>query len=152
MLIGSGDDKEAVKTRVQELGLQGHVEMPGTMTHEQVLERFQTADCFVLGCRIAKSGDRDGIPNVLAESMALGVPVIGTRVSGIPELVEHEQTGLLVDATRPEEMAAALKRIVTDQALRAKIIPAARRKVTEVFDNQKLIVELVALYRNLTNL
>lgn len=152
VLIGSGDEKDAVKARVRELGLEGHVEMPGTMAHEQVLERFQTADCFVLGCRIAKSGDRDGIPNVLAESMALGVPVIGTRVSGIPELVEHEQTGLLVDATRPEEMAAALKRIVTDQALRAKIIPAARRKVTEVFDNQKLIVELVALYRNLTNL
>jgi len=152
VLIGSGDDKEAVKARVRELGLEGHVEMPGTMAHEQVLERFQNADCFVLGCRIARSGDRDGIPNVLAESMALGVPVIGTRVSGIPELVEHEETGLLVDATRPEEMAAALKRIATDQALRAKIIPAARQKVTEVFDNKKLIVELVALYRSLTNL
>lgn len=152
VLIGSGDEKDAVKARVRELGLEGHVEMPGTMAHEQVLKRFQTADCFVLGCRIAKSGDRDGIPNVLAESMALGVPVIGTRVSGIPELVEHEQTGLLVNATRPEELAEALRRIVTDQALRAKIIPAARQKVTEVFDNQKLIVELVALYRNLTNL
>ncbi|SFL79174.1 Glycosyltransferase involved in cell wall bisynthesis [Desulfomicrobium norvegicum] len=152
VLIGSGDDKDAVKARVRELGLEGHVEMPGTMAHDQVLEHFQTADCFVLGCRIARSGDRDGIPNVLAESMAMGVPVIGTRVSGIPELVEHEETGLLVDATRPEELAAALKRIVTDQALRAKIIPAARQKVTEVFDNKKLIVELIALYRNLTNL
>jgi glycosyltransferase involved in cell wall biosynthesis len=152
VLIGSGDEKEAVKARVRKLGLEGHVEMPGTMAHEQVLERFQTADCFVLGCRVAQSGDRDGIPNVLAESMALGVPVIGTRVSGIPELVEHEETGLLVDATRPEELAEALRRIVTDQALRAKIIPAARQKVTEVFDNQQLIVELVALYRNLTNL
>jgi glycosyltransferase involved in cell wall biosynthesis len=152
VLIGSGDDRGAVKARVRELGLEKHVEMPGTMTHEQVLERFQHADCFVLGCRIAKSGDRDGIPNVLAESMAMGVPVIGTRVSGIPELVEHEQTGLLVDATRPEELAEALRRVVTDQALRGKIIPTARQKVTEVFDNQKLIVELVALYRNLTNL
>jgi glycosyltransferase involved in cell wall biosynthesis len=80
--------------------------LTGTLAHEQVLERFQQADCFVLGCKVAGSGDRDGIPNVLAESMALGVPVIGTRVSGIPELVEHEQTGLLVDATRPEELAA----------------------------------------------
>ena len=152
VLIGSGDDKEAVKARVRELGLEKHVEMPGTMTHEQVLERFQRADCFVLGCRIARSGDRDGIPNVLAESMALGVPVIGTRVSGIPELVDHEETGLLVNATHPEELAAALKRIVTDQALRETVIPAARQRVTEVFDNRKLIVELVALYRSLTNL
>lgn len=152
VLIGSGDDKDAVKARVRELGLEGHVEMPGTMAHEQVLERFRSADCFVLGCRIARSGDRDGIPNVLAESMAMGVPVIGTRVSGIPELVEHEGTGLLVDATRPEELAASLKRIVTDQALRRRVIPAARQRVTEVFDNKKLILELVALYRNLTNL
>jgi Glycosyltransferase len=117
-----------------------------------VLEHFQHADCFVLGCKVAASGDRDGIPNVLAESMALGVPVIGTRVSGIPELVDHEQTGLLVDATKPDELAAALKRIVTDQPLRERIIPAARERVRQVFDNKQLIEELVTLYRNLTHL
>jgi glycosyltransferase involved in cell wall biosynthesis len=152
VLVGSGDDKEAVKARVQELGLQDRVEMTGTMTHEQVLERFQQADCFVLGCKVAASGDRDGIPNVMAESMALGVPVVATNVSGIPELLEHGETGLLADATDPAEFAAALKRAVTDGALRARVIPAARQKVTDVFDNRKLIVELVELYRNQTNL
>jgi glycosyltransferase involved in cell wall biosynthesis len=152
VLVGSGDDKEAVKARVQELGLQDRVEMTGTMAHEQVLERFRQADCFVLGCKVAASGDRDGIPNVMAESMALGVPVVATRVSGIPELLEHEETGLLADATDPAEFAAALKRAVTDEALRARVIPAARQKVTDVFDNRKLIVELVELYRNQTNL
>jgi glycosyltransferase involved in cell wall biosynthesis len=134
VLIGSGDDTEAVRTRVRELGLENHVELAGTMTHEQVLERFQHADCFVLGCKVAASGDRDGIPNVIAESMALGVPVIGTRVSGIPELVDHEETGLLVDAANPRELADALKRIVTDLPLRERVIPAARRRVTDVFD------------------
>jgi glycosyltransferase involved in cell wall biosynthesis len=152
VLIGSGDDKEAIRIRVRELGLEGHVEMPGTMAHEQVLEHFQRADCFVLGCKVAANGDRDGIPNVLAESMAIGVPVIGTRVSGIPELVDHEETGLLVDATRPEELAAALQRIVTDRELRHKIIPAARRRIAEIFDNKKLIRELAGLYRDLTRL
>ncbi|KAF5040657.1 D-inositol-3-phosphate glycosyltransferase [anaerobic digester metagenome] len=152
VLIGSGDDKEAVRARVRELGLENHVELAGTMTHEQVLERFQHADCFVLGCKVAASGDRDGIPNVIAESMALGVPVIGTRVSGIPELVDHEETGLLVDAANPRELADALKRIVTDLPLRGRVIPAARQRVTDVFDNRKLIRELVALYRDLTRL
>lgn len=152
VLIGSGEDKEAIRARVRELDLEQHVEMTGTMAHEDVLERFRQADCFVLGCKVAANGDRDGIPNVLAESMALGVPVIGTRVSGIPELVDHERTGLLVDATNSAELAAALKRIVTDQALRAQIIPAARQRVTEVFDNRKLIHELVDLYRQLTHL
>ena len=152
VLIGSGDEREAVKARVRELGLERHVEMTGTMAHEQVLERFGQADCFVLGCKVAANGDRDGIPNVLAESMALGVPVIGTRVSGIPELVENEETGLLVDATNPEELAAALRRIVTDRPLRQRVIPAARQRVAEVFDNRKLIRELVDLYRDLTHL
>ncbi|KAB2888498.1 MAG: glycosyltransferase family 4 protein [Desulfobulbaceae bacterium] len=152
VLIGDGDDREMIVEKIRALGLEKQVEMTGTLTHEQVLQHFRQADCFVLGCRIAKSGDRDGIPNVLAESMAIGVPVIGTRVSGIPELVEHERTGLLVDAAQPVELAAALRRIVTDIELRQQIIPAAREKVTEVFDNRRLIRDLVALYRQLTHL
>ena len=152
ILIGDGDDREAITSKIHTLGLDDRVTLPGTLAHEQVLEFFQQADCFVLGCRIAKSGDRDGIPNVLAESMALGVPVVGTRVSGIPELVEHEVTGMLVDASNPQEFAQTLKRIVTDQALRQRIIPAARERISQVFDNKQLIEVLVALYRNLTKL
>lgn len=152
ILIGDGDDKEAITRKIHDLGLSQRVTLPGTLAHEQVLEMFQKADCFVLGCRIAKSGDRDGIPNVLAESMALGVPVVGTRVSGIPELVEHEVTGMLADAGNPQEFAQTLKRIVTDQELRQRIIPAARERVSQVFDNKQLIEVLVALYRNLTKL
>lgn len=152
VLIGDGDDRAELAATIDRLGLTDHVTMTGTQTHEQVLQHFQQADCFVLGCKIASSGDRDGIPNVLAESMALGVPVIATRVSGIPELVHHEETGLLVDAGNAPELAAALKRIVTDQKLRDQLIPAARRKVSEVFDNKQLIGELVAHYRRLTSL
>ncbi len=152
LLIGDGDDKEQITARIGDLGLTERVTLAGTLAHEQVLEMFQQADCFVLGCRIAKSGDRDGIPNVLAESMALGVPVVGTRVSGIPELVEHEVTGMLADASNPQELAHTLKRIVTDQGLRQRIIPAAREQVSRVFDNKQLIEVLVALYRNLTKL
>ncbi len=152
ILIGDGDDKEKITTRIRELGLSEHVILSGTLAHEQVLEQFQGADCFILGCKIARNGDRDGIPNVLAESMALGVPVVGTRVSGIPELVEHEHTGMLADATRPQELAQTLKRIVTDQKLRDHIIPAARERVSQVFDNKQLIQDLVTLYRDLTKL
>ncbi len=152
ILIGDGHDKAMITARIEGLGLTAQVTLAGTLAHEQVLEQFQRADCFVLGCKIAKSGDRDGIPNVLAESMALGVPVVGTRISGIPELVEHEHTGLLVDATKPEELAQALKRIVTDLQLRAHIIAAARERVAQVFDNKQLILDLVELYRNLTKL
>ena len=152
ILIGDGDDRKLIAARIRALDLAGHVTLTGTLAHEQVLEKFQQADCFVLGCRIAGNGDRDGIPNVLAESMALGVPVVGTRVSGIPELVDHEHTGMLADASNPDELARTLQRIVTDQELREHIIPAARERVSQVFDNKQLIQELVTLYRDLTRL
>lgn len=148
LLIGDGEDKENIARHIHALNLDKQVTMPGTLPHEEVLEHFQHADCFVLGCRIAGNGDRDGIPNVLAESMALGVPVVATRVSAIPELVDHEQSGLLVDTTCPAELAAALQRMVTDQPLRDRIIPAARRRVSEIFDNRALISELTTLYRS----
>ena len=152
VLIGDGDDKERVQSQIQDLGLAGHVTLTGTLAHEQVLEQFQQADCFVLGCKIAGSGDRDGIPNVMAESMAMGVPVVNTPVSGVPELIENEHTGMLVNATDPQEFARTLKRIVTDLDLRAHIIPAARERVRQVFDNKQLIGELISLYRDLTKL
>lgn len=152
VLIGDGEDRAPLAALVHRLGLADRVTMTGTQTHEQVLRHFQEADCFVLGCKIAASGDRDGIPNVLAESMALGVPVVATAVSGIPELVHDEETGLLVDAANAEELAAALERMVVDGQLRERVIAAARRKVTEVFDNTQLIGELVGIYRRLTRL
>lgn len=152
VLIGDGDDKEQVAAQIHDLGLAGHVTLTGTLAHEQVLEQFQQADCFVLGCRIAGSGDRDGIPNVMAESMAMGVPVVNTPVSGVPELIEHEHTGMLVDATNPQDLARTLKRIVTDLDLREHIIPAARERVSQVFDNKQLIGELIRLYRDLTKI
>lgn len=147
VLIGDGDDRARLEAVVRDLGLTAQVEMTGTLAHEQVLEHFRQADCFVLGCKVAANGDRDGIPNVLAESMAMGVPVVGTPVSGLPELVEHEQTGLLVDATQPEVLAAALRRMLTDVELRQRVIPAARERVREIFDSSRLIRELAAIYK-----
>ena len=68
----------------------------GTQPHHVVLDHYRRADLFVLGCEVAANGDRDGIPNVLVESMAMGVPVVSTRVSAIPELVVDGETGLVV--------------------------------------------------------
>ena len=82
----------------------------------------------------------------------MGVPVVNTPVSGVPEVIEHEHTGMLVEATNPQEFARTLKRIVTDLELREHIIPAARERVSQVFDNKQLIGELISLYRDLTKL
>ncbi len=88
---------------------------------------------------MASNGDRDGIPNVLIESMAMGVPVVVTDISAIPELVENESTGLLVPPGQPDKLAEAMLRLLTDGELRNRIIAAGKQRVVRKFDNRQLI-------------
>ncbi|UCF91409.1 MAG: glycosyltransferase family 4 protein [Desulfobacterales bacterium] len=147
VLIGDGDDRQEILSLIQELGLQSVTRWLGTQPHHVVLEHYRRADLFVLGCEVAPNGDRDGIPNVLLESMAMGVPVVATAVSAIPELVENEKTGLLVPPGQPERLAQAMQRLLTDENLRNRVIPAARRRVVRDFDNEFLIGALADVYR-----
>ena len=146
-LIGDGEDRSRIESLIGKLDLRADVQLLGTQPHDVVLSHYQRADAFVLGCEVAANGDRDGIPNVFMESMAMGVPVVATRVSAIPEIVSDGQTGLLVEPGRPDEMAAALRRILTDSELRKRVIIAARQRVTERFDNRVLIQRLVEIYK-----
>lgn len=147
-LIGEGEDRDKLEALARELGIAERVRLLGALAHEAVIERFRASHAFVLGCRIAENGDRDGIPNVVAESMALGVPVAATDVSGIPELVEDGTTGLTCPPGDPAALAAILRGLLTDAALRARVIPAAREKVERVFDNRTLILRIADIYRN----
>jgi len=146
-LIGDGDDRELILALVRTLGLEETTRWLGTLPHEKVLDHYRRAHLFVLGCEVATNGDRDGIPNVLVESMALGVPVVATDVSAIPELIEHERTGLLVPPRQPGELGRAMKRLLCDEDLRADITMRARDKVWYEFDNQRLIADLADIYR-----
>lgn len=146
-LIGDGEERERIGSLIKELGLAPFALLPGTLSHEAVLDHYLSADVFVLGCEIAPDGDRDGIPNVLLESMAVGVPVVATNISAIPELVVEGETGLLVPPAQPEKMARALIRLLTDMTLRERVIDAARKRVVQTFDNQTLIGGLATVYR-----
>lgn len=146
-LIGDGEDREKILAVIRSLGLSETCRWMGTLPHEAVLGHYRSADLFVLGCEIAENGDRDGIPNVYIEAMALGVPVVGTRVSAVPELISHGRTGLLVPPGAPGELAAAMQRLLTDVDLRARMIPAARERVRRDFDNRRLIGDLAEIYR-----
>lgn len=146
-LIGDGDDREVILSIIAELGLKPITQWLGTQPHDVVLDHYRRADLFLLGCEIARNGDRDGIPNVLLESMAIGVPVVATQISAIPELVEDGKTGLLVPPGQPEALAGAVERLLTDMELRNRVINAAREKVVRDFDNRILIRELSDIYR-----
>ncbi|MGD9236129.1 MAG: glycosyltransferase family 4 protein [Desulfobacterales bacterium] len=145
-LIGDGDDRQKVLTLIKDLDLTAHTRWLGTQPHEVVLEHYQQAHLFVLGCEVAPNGDRDGIPNVLFESMAMGVPVLATHISAIPELVDNEETGLLVDPGQPQQLAEAMLRLLTEDTLRDRIIPAARQRVMQDFDNKQLIKSLADIF------
>jgi glycosyltransferase involved in cell wall biosynthesis len=80
--------------------------------------------------------------------MAMGVPVVVTRLSAIPELVENGKTGLLVAPGQPQQLAEAMLKMLTDEALRARVIPAARKRVLQDFDNHVLIKQLANVYKN----
>jgi glycosyltransferase involved in cell wall biosynthesis len=147
-LIGDGDDKEKILTLIADLGLSAHCSCLGTRTHEEVLRQFRQSDLFVLGCEIAKNGDRDGIPNVLVESLAMGVPALSTQVSAIPEILLNGKTGITVPPSEPEAMAAAMQRMLTDSQLRGYLIEGGKKFVRENFDNSLWIKQLAAIFRN----
>jgi glycosyltransferase involved in cell wall biosynthesis len=146
-LIGDGEDRDSILELIRELGLENDCRWLGTLPHEKVLDRYRQADLFVLGCEIAPSGDRDGIPNVLIEAMAMGAPAVATRVSALPELIRDGETGLLVSPRQPDALADAMVRLLTDAGLRERMIPAAREFVKREFDNGRLIQDLAGIYR-----
>jgi glycosyltransferase involved in cell wall biosynthesis len=145
--IGGGEDREKITSFIQDLNLESVTQLLGTQPHQVVLDHYQKSDLFVLGCEVAPDGDRDGIPNVLAESMAVGLPVVATHISGIPELVEHGRTGLLVSSGQPDKLAEAILRMLTDVELRNRVCAEGKKRVVREFDNRQLIRELADIYR-----
>jgi glycosyltransferase involved in cell wall biosynthesis len=146
-LIGDGDDLDKLLVLIRDLGLSGSCKWVGTLAHEHVLDYYRRSDLFVLGCEQAANGDRDGIPNVFVESLAMGLPVVGTRLSAIPELIEDGETGLLVQPGNDEEMARAMLRILTETQLRERIISSGKKRVRQAFNNRELINDLFSVYQ-----
>jgi glycosyltransferase involved in cell wall biosynthesis len=133
-IVGSGPLRSQLLDAVGRLGLGDQVTLRGSMTHRELIERYRAADLFVLAPRIAENGDRDGIPNVIAEAMAIGVPVVATDVSGIPELVRDGRTGLLAPSRNPLVLAAAMERLLVDRELARRLAGEARRVLAREFD------------------
>ena len=112
-IIGYGPEEDALRRQIEARGLKGVVRLSGKRPQDEVLARMKSAAVFALPCRVLDDGDRDGIPNVILEALALQTPVVSTRVSGIPEIITHEKTGLLVEPDDAAALKIALLQILT---------------------------------------
>jgi glycosyltransferase involved in cell wall biosynthesis len=149
LLIGGGDLQhiEGIRSLIERLNLEHVVTLQQAVTQEELRQIYERATLFALPCQIIESGDRDGIPNVLVEAMAMELPVISTGVSGIPELIEHRENGLLVPQKDAAALAEAIVELLENPGLRFKLGRAARITVCRNFDARQNIRALRNLFR-----
>jgi glycosyltransferase involved in cell wall biosynthesis len=148
-IVGDGPLLPVLRDQVASLGLQDDVVLTGPLRYPEVVDRYRHATAFALPCIIAPDGDRDGIPNVILEAMAAAVPVVSTPVSGIPEVLRHEDTGLVVSPESPGEIADALERLIDDAALGVRLGEAGREFVRSEFDLERNIDRLVERFQTI---
>jgi glycosyltransferase involved in cell wall biosynthesis len=140
-----GPDAGTVRGLVAELCPE-LVRFTGPLSQCELLSLYRHADVFALACRVDGDGDRDGIPNVMVEAMAAGLPVVSTAVSGIPELVRDGENGLLVPPEDPRALASALLKLAADAPLRDRLAAAGRGTVAERFDGDVLARRMAGLF------
>lgn len=146
-LVGGGPLLDELRDLVAQLGLEGRVHLLGPQPSQAVQDAYHRCSMVALACRVAEDGDRDGMPTVLLEAMARGLPVISTNVAGIPELVQHDRTGLLVAPDDPQALAEAIDRMWRSRQLADRLGRDARRLVGEEFDPDRSARDLAALFR-----
>lgn len=133
-IIGDGELKEDLQQQIQELEVEDVVVLKGSLPQLQVKQHLHKAAVFAAPCVIGQDGNRDGLPTVLLESMALGTPCVSTDVTGIPEVILNEQTGLMVQQHNHKSLAIALERLLVDSQLRVKLSQQARLLIENQFD------------------
>jgi glycosyltransferase involved in cell wall biosynthesis len=146
-IVGSdGEHGPEIRRRIAALGLDRVVRLTGPLAPGDLYEAYAQATVFCLPCRVLSDGDRDGIPNVLVEAMACGLPVISTGISGIPEVIADGVNGLLVPCDDPKALAEALLRLHRDPALASRLAHEGQAMVRERFDGDMLAGQLVTLF------
>jgi glycosyltransferase involved in cell wall biosynthesis len=131
--VGGGPLKARLERRARALGIDARIAWRGARTQTELLAEYRAADLFALASRVARDGDRDGLPNVLAEAQSQGLACVATRVSAIPELVRDGASGLLVEENDPAALALALEALIRDPARRRELGLAGQARVREAF-------------------
>jgi colanic acid/amylovoran biosynthesis glycosyltransferase len=145
---GSGELEATLRAQIDRLGLSDRVHVSGqSLQQEKIVDFMHDGDVYVLPCVPAADGDIDGLPQMLMEAMASGLPAISTRLVGIPDLIEHERTGLLVEPNDAAGLADAIARLKRDPMLTQRLAAEGRQFVLERFDLRTCLEPLIDRYR-----
>lgn len=147
-IYGDGPLHGELTALIERLDVTDCVMLAGERSQQELIPIFQRADLFALAPFVTEEGDRDGIPNVLVEAMACGLPVVSTAVAGIPELVRHDHNGLLTAAHDVAGLADALAALLGDRGRRARMSVAARQTVVEHFDLRAAAQQIATLFEH----
>jgi glycosyltransferase involved in cell wall biosynthesis len=141
-----GEHGEEVRRLIRARGLERRIALVGPLSQAELFEEYRRASVFCLTCRVVDNGDRDGIPNVLVEAMAGGLPVVTTGISGIPELVSDGINGVLVQPEDPHAVADAILCLHRQPTLAGRLAREAELTVRERFDGDANARRLAALF------
>ena len=142
-LAGEGPEWSRLQRLVHELRLGDRVVFLGPLSESEVRAEYEQADIFALPCRKLANGDQDGLPNVILEAMAHGLPVVSTRLDGITEAIVDGDSGLLAGQDDPAAFAGHLGRLIEDAELRERIGEAGRARVAVSFERSANLPRVV---------
>ena len=151
-IAGSGPEYEALKKLTASLNLDNWVTITGNALNQEEIEGWmKTGDIFAQPCCWSADNDVDGIPRSLMEAMAVGIPSISTAVAGIPDLIEHMKTGLLIAEQDPEELAKAIKLLMDDPSLRQELSKGGRQLIEQTFNLATCLDPLAEIFSYRSN-
>jgi colanic acid/amylovoran biosynthesis glycosyltransferase len=141
VVVGDGPDRERLEQRIRKLGLEDRVRLAGAVDQDSIRELYAEAEVFCL------PSFSEGVPVVLMEAMAMGLPVVASRITGVPELVEEGRSGLLVPPGRPDALADSLAQILSaEREKRRTMGTAGRSRVRDEFSAERNVERLLALF------
>lgn len=141
-IVGDGDQRDELHSLRSQLQLENHVDLCGPMDQAAVREEMSRATVFCLPCVHGEDGNRDALPTVLLEALAVGLPCISTPVTGIPEILGFGECGVLVEERDVEGTASALESLLGDSGQRQKLADAGVLRAAELFDGRKAAATL----------
>ncbi len=133
-IVGDGPQKDLLKREIKRLDVRRHVKLAGGLSQARVRDLMAESMCTVLPCVHAKDGNVDALPTVLLEAMASGCVCVSTRVSGVPEIIEHERSGILTEPDDDTVLVEPIARILQDAAWHQQLSRRGRERAEEVFD------------------